>query len=122
MSAVADMNWISRPLLIVGALCGAAGVALAARGSHSGDANLSIAANFLIMHAPALIAIAALPLGRWSKWAGWVLLAGLLLFAGDLMTRSQLGNALFPMAAPIGGVGMIAGWLGVAVGALTRKQ
>ena len=112
---------ISRPLLVAGALCGAAGVALAARGSHGGDANLTIAANFLIMHAPALLAIAALPLGRWIRWAGWVLLAGLVLFAGDLAARSQWGGALFPMAAPIGGTGMIVGWLGVAIGTLIRR-
>lgn len=112
----------SRPLLVLGALCGAAGVALAARGSHGGDANLTIAANFLIMHAPALIAIAALPLGRWSRCAGWVLFVGLVVFAGDLVARSQIGTPLFPMAAPIGGVGMIAGWLGVAVCALIRQD
>lgn len=116
------MTTYSRPLLIVGALCGAAGVALAARGSHAGDANLSIAANFLIIHAPALIAIAALPLGRWSRCAGWVLFVGLAVFAGDLIARSQWGNALFPMAAPIGGGGMIAGWLAVAVCGLFNRD
>lgn len=83
---------------------------------------MSIAANFLIMHAPALIAIAALPLGLWSRLAGWVMLVGLVVFAGDLVARSQWGNALFPMAAPIGGFGMVAGWLGVAICALMRRE
>ena len=112
-----------RPLLLVATLFGAAGVALAALGSHSGEANIAIAASFLQLHAAALVALSQLSAGRLFRFGPWVLAVGTLLFAGDLVARSQLGTALFPMAAPLGGGAMIVGWLLVAAGALfTREQ
>jgi uncharacterized membrane protein YgdD (TMEM256/DUF423 family) len=36
------------------------------------------------------------------------------LFSADLALRTFAGTALFPMAAPIGGMMMIASWLGVS--------
>ena len=111
-----------RPLLFIATLFGAAGVALAALGSHSADSNISIAASFLQLHAAALVALSLLPKGRLLRLGPWVLAVGTLLFAGDLITRSQLGSALFPMAAPLGGGAMILGWLLVATGALLTRQ
>jgi uncharacterized membrane protein YgdD (TMEM256/DUF423 family) len=46
---------------------------------------------------------------------------GTLIFAGDLVIRHFGGNSLFPLAAPTGGLGMIAGWAVVALGAFFRK-
>lgn len=113
---------LNRPLLLIAALYGAAGVALAALGSHSGEVNIATAASFLQLHAAALLAMSFLPAG-WQFRLGPVVLAlGTLLFAGDLIARSQLGSALFPMAAPIGGGAMILGWLLVAAGALFVRQ
>lgn len=111
-----------RPLLLVATLFGAAGVALAALGSHSGEANISIAASFLQLHAAALVALSLLPAGRLFRFGPWVLAVGTLLFSGDLVARSQLGSALFPMAAPLGGSAMILGWLLVAIGALLTRE
>lgn len=108
-------------LAAAGALCGALGVALAARGSHLSDANLSIAANFLLMHAPALIVAGLLARSRWGMLSGWILLAGLVLFAGDLAARSLLATPLFPFAAPLGGAGLIAGWGSLALAFLLRR-
>jgi uncharacterized membrane protein YgdD (TMEM256/DUF423 family) len=48
------------------------------------------------------------------------LAVGALLFAGDLAARHFLDTRLFPMAAPAGGMAMIAGWLLVAISAFTR--
>ena len=111
-----------RPLLLIATLFGAAGVALAALGSHSADTNIAIAASFLQLHAAALVALSLLPAGRLLRLGPWALAAGTLLFAGDLVARSQLGSALFPMAAPLGGGAMIVGWLLVAAGALFTRQ
>jgi uncharacterized membrane protein YgdD (TMEM256/DUF423 family) len=36
------------------------------------------------------------------------------LFSGDIAVRTLMGQRLFPMAAPIGGSTMIAGWLVLA--------
>ena len=111
-----------RPLLTTAALFGAAGVALAATGSHTGDPNTTTAATFLQIHAAALVGLSVLPPGRLTRAGSWVLAFGTLLFAGDLLARSHLGTAIFPMAAPIGGGGMIIGWLLVAARALLARQ
>lgn len=103
------------PLLVIAGLCGAAGVALAALASHSGGANTAIAANFLLFHAPAFIGLSLLERNRIATIAGWVLVVGLVLFAGDLLMRERAGMPLFPMAAPLGGGAMILGWIGVAI-------
>lgn len=110
------------PLMIAGALCGAVGVALAARGSHTADGNISIAANFLMLHASALLVIGFIARGRVTVAAGWVLLAGLLLFSGDLVARSTMAQPLFPLAAPIGGIGLIGGWLLLALALIVDRR
>lgn len=112
----------SRLLLVAAGLCGALGVAAAARASHAADDNLGIAANFLLLHAPVLIGLSLMTFNRVAVAAGVVLLIGLVLFAGDLATRSLLGGALFPLAAPLGGGGLIVGWLLVAVAGLVGRR
>lgn len=109
-----------RSLLALAGLFGALGVATAAAGSHGADTNLSIAANFLLVHAPVLIGLSLLRDNRLAGMSGWVIAAGVALFAGDLAMRSQAGTPLFPFAAPIGGGTMILGWLGVAGAAFWR--
>jgi uncharacterized membrane protein YgdD (TMEM256/DUF423 family) len=100
-----------RPLLGAAGLVGALGVATAAAASHLGKPELTIARNFALFHAPALLALSLIGRSRLALVAGWVLTAGLLMFAGDLAARGLGGTALFPMAAPLGGIGLIAGWL-----------
>ena len=112
----------SRILLVAAGLCGALGVAAAARASHAGDDNLGIAANYLLLHAPVLIGLSLMAASRVVVAAGVVLLIGLAVFAGDLAARSLLGGPLFPMAAPLGGGGLIVGWLLVAAGGIWRGQ
>lgn len=111
-----------RPFLALAGLLGALGVATAAYASHGGASNLGIAANFLLFHAPAFIGLSLVPRSRLVTIAGYVLLAGLVLFAGDLATRSLAGHALFPMAAPLGGGGLILGWLLVAVSTVFTRR
>jgi uncharacterized membrane protein YgdD (TMEM256/DUF423 family) len=48
----------------------------------------------------------------------WV--AGAALFSGDIAMRAFAGHRLFVMAAPTGGVILIAGWLGLVVAAIAR--
>lgn len=111
-----------RPLIVVAGIFGALGVAAAARASHGGDDNLGTAANFLLLHAPVLIGLSVLAASRLAVIAGAVLALGVALFAGDLAMRSFTGNALFPMAAPIGSGAMILGWiLVVATGIWGRR-
>ena len=47
----------------------------------------------------------------------YLLLIGVALFSGDLALRAYAGHRLFPMAAPTGGMVMIAGWALLALAA-----
>lgn len=109
---------MNRALVVLAGLSGAAGVALSAIAAHAGGSNLDTAARFLLVHAAALLAIGlARPAGRALTLAACGLALGTALFCGDLVARDLLGTRLFPMAAPAGGVLLIAGWLGVAAAA-----
>jgi uncharacterized membrane protein YgdD (TMEM256/DUF423 family) len=153
-------------LIALAALSGAAGVAEAAYAAHgSPEPLLQTSSQFLVLHAAAVIAIAAaaqafldhddfalhqsktmnviasnklerdtggkpvLPLPhpalakpRFMLLAGALLLFGTILFCGDLSARAMTGSRLFPMAAPLGGSLMIAGWIGTALAALLRPR
>jgi uncharacterized membrane protein YgdD (TMEM256/DUF423 family) len=122
MSLSETANGVSRLLVLAGGLVGAAGVALSAAAAHRGGAFTGTAANFLLMHAPVFLAIGLAGGNRCLRIASLVLLAGLLLFAGDLLARDFLGSRLFPMSAPIGGTLLIVGWLAIAVSALWRPR
>lgn len=118
---LADTNG-SRLLVLAGGLVGAAGVALSAAAAHRGGAFTGTAASFLLMHAPVFLAIGLAGANRWLRIASLILLAGLLLFAGDLLARDFWGSRLFPMSAPIGGTLLIAGWLAIAISAIARSR
>ncbi|BCH25720.1 hypothetical protein MesoLjLc_56460 [Mesorhizobium sp. L-8-10] len=111
-----------RVLVVFGGLCGATGVALSAVATHAGGANVGTAASFLLMHAPAFLALGLAARGQALRLAGLALLLGVLTFCGDLLMRDYAGARLFPMAAPAGGVLMIFGWLAVAASALAARR
>ena len=108
----------SRYLIVIAGLFGAAGVVLSAAAAHQSLPGLSTAANFLLFHAPALLALSVIAGHRLVTIAAWTLALGVALFSGDLAARVYLQTGLFPTAAPAGGVLMIAGWLGLAASAL----
>ena len=103
-------------LFIYAGLAGAAGVGLAAAGAHGPALSaLTPAAQFLLMHAAAAAAFAAAAM-RAAHPGGFllaalILLLGATLFSGDIAARTFWGSRLVPMAAPVGGSTMIAGWL-----------
>jgi uncharacterized membrane protein YgdD (TMEM256/DUF423 family) len=116
-------------VLVLAGLMGAGGIALAAAGAHAAPgAGLDSAAYMLLFHAAAVIGAVALvqqgmlwrPLAL-AALSAWIV--GSALFAGDLALRAFAGHRLFAMAAPSGGIILIAGWLifaAAAVGALLR--
>jgi uncharacterized membrane protein YgdD (TMEM256/DUF423 family) len=116
--------------LLLAGLMGAGGIILAAAGAHAAAAAAtSASAGYLLLfHAAAVVGGATL-LQHGVAWrplliaalAGWVL--GATLFSGDLALRAFTGHRLFAMAAPTGGIILIAAWLalaGAALGALWR--
>lgn len=116
-----------RAFLVLGAVAGLAGVALSALAAHlTGSGSLDTAARFLLMHAPVLLVLPALiGLGflhrSLARIAGGGIVLGLALFCGDLSVRALLGVALVPMAAPVGGVVLMLGWLVLGAAALVRN-
>ncbi len=113
-------------LLIIAGIFGAAGIALAAAGAHAAPrAGLDSAAHILLFHALAILGGAALLLqGMLSRqlalvaFAGWAL--GAILFSGDVALRAFVGQRLFPMAAPTGGIILILAWLALTAAAITK--
>nr|WP_279292499.1 DUF423 domain-containing protein [Methylobacterium goesingense] len=110
--------------MALGALAGLLGVAASAAAAHvSGADSLKTAAQFLLFHAPAILALVALAATGtthrpMTRLAAGALVVGLALFSGDLALRALHGTPLFPMAAPAGGFALMAGWLLAALSAV----
>src|SRR5262245_52994946 len=111
-------------ILLLAGLRGAGGGVLAAADAHAAPgAGLAAAAYLLLFHAAALLGGAALHAqGVLSRPLLFVVLVawivGAVLFSGDVALRAFAGHRLFPMAAPAGGVILIAAWLGLAATAV----
>ena len=116
MTGNREMIW--RLVLASAGLVGAVGVASAAAASHSGESrNLGSIAMICLAHGPALLALGLFGQGRLLKIAASLLTLGTFFFVADLGVREWLGHGLFPGAAPLGGIGMIGGWLTLVVAA-----
>ncbi|WP_375457499.1 DUF423 domain-containing protein [uncultured Methylobacterium sp.] len=113
-----------RILIALACLAGALGVGASAAAAHIPRADsLKTAAQFLLFHAPAILALVGLGAAGLThrlaaRAAAAALALGLVLFSGDLALRALAGRALFPMAAPSGGVILMAGWLIAAISAV----
>ena len=112
-----------------GALSGLLAVALGAFGAHALRARLEpallevfeTAARYQLVHAVALLAIAALlARGRSRAFASGAVLfaAGTVVFAGSLYALALTGVRAWGAVTPLGGACLIAGWLAIAVGFL----
>ncbi|ADZ70381.1 DUF423 domain-containing protein [Polymorphum gilvum] len=110
-----------RVALVAGGLAGMAGVMLAALASHADTTGMMRpAADMLLVHAPALLALGVMAQVRRVPLlpvAFALIVAGLALFCGDLISRAVQDTRLFAMAAPTGGMLMIVGWAAVALSA-----
>ena len=103
-----------RVIGVAAGLAGAAGVAASAAASHAyAGTTLGTAGTMLLIHAAALLALSVpgASSNRLRRIAAYVVIVGIALFAGDLTLRSVEATALFPMAAPLGGLLLIAGWI-----------
>ena len=110
-----------RSWVALGALLAGLAVAAGAFGAHGLRARLSpdmlqvfeTAARYQMYHALALIAV-GLMADRWPSpllgTAGWLFLAGIVLFSGSLYGLTLSGVRLLGAITPLGGVAFIAGW------------
>jgi uncharacterized membrane protein YgdD (TMEM256/DUF423 family) len=114
--------------VFLGALAGAIGVALGAFGAHALKTRLApdvlaiwqTAVQYHFWHALALIAIGilialALPGSALLRWAGWLMVAGILLFSGSLYALALSNVRSLGAVTPFGGVAWIAAWVLLAV-------
>jgi uncharacterized membrane protein YgdD (TMEM256/DUF423 family) len=115
-------KWICALVALAG-LTGAGGVILSAANAHLWpDIQVQRAANLMLFHAVAALALCSLALlaprrGGWFVSAAAALLSGSLIFACDMTLRAAHGARLFPMAAPLGGSLLILGWIIVTISA-----
>jgi uncharacterized membrane protein YgdD (TMEM256/DUF423 family) len=118
--------------LAVGAVAAAAGVALGAFGAHGlasrvGADRLQVfetAVRYQIYHAFGLVVVAWARTrwpGRWTAAAGWLFLAGIVVFSGSLYLLVLTGARWLGAITPLGGVSFIAGWLALARAALSAR-
>ncbi|HEX4601326.1 MAG TPA: DUF423 domain-containing protein [Gemmatimonadales bacterium] len=93
--------------------------ALRARLSPDRLAVFETGARYQIYHALALWAV-AWALTRWPgptvRAAGWLFVAGTVIFSGSLYLLSLTGARVFGAVTPLGGLALLAGWLALAVG------
>lgn len=112
---------------VIGAVVGGVGVAAGAFGAHALRAALApdllavfeTGARYQLVHALALLAVAAGLERRPSRAftaAGWLFVAGIVLFSGSLYALALTGVRTWGAVTPFGGVCFLAGWAGLALG------
>jgi len=120
----------AKVFLGVGALAAAIGVALGAFGAHALKARLpaemlavwQTAVQYHLWHALGLVAIGLLvqhlPGSGAVRLAGWLLLAGIVLFSGSLYVLALSGVRWLGAVTPFGGACLIVGWVVLAYAVL----
>ena len=111
--------------LVFAGLSGALGVAMGAGAAHAlrrllderALALVETAVRFQLLHAAALVGLAALIVRPWPAlhWVAWAWAAGTVLFCGSLYLLAFTGVRAFAHVAPFGGAAFILGWLLLAV-------
>ena len=119
---------MDRVFFLCGTVSAFVAVAAGAFGAHALRARLGpdllavfeTAARYQMYHALALIAV-AWAASRWDaaplRTAGWLFLAGTILFSGSLYLLALTGVRGLGAVTPFGGLCFLAGWLLLAVGA-----
>ena len=120
---------MGRRFLSLASIAGGLAVILGAFGAHSLKGRLDpahmevfdVAVRYHMYHALALLGLAALlssrPADRFLHAAGWLFLAGMVLFSGSLYLLTLTGLHALGMITPVGGLAFIAGWLSLTLAA-----
>lgn len=59
--------------------------------------------------------------GSWIRAAGWLLLAGIVLFSGSLYALALGAPRALGMVTPVGGLAFILGWIAFAIGVICAR-
>lgn len=129
---------MERTLLVLGAAFGLVGVLLGAFGSHAlrsklpseRTATFETGVRYQLWHVLALFAVVLVEVFRfpagapgrhsltvfegsdfWPGWvAGWLFVAGIVLFSGSLYVLSLTGRRAWGAVTPVGGACLVLGW------------
>ena len=116
-------NWFA-----TGAILAGLGVVLGAFGAHALRPRVTpellaifeTGVRYHMYHALGLLAV-GWAAARWgSPWiaaAGWLFLAGIVIFSGSLYILALTGVRGWGAVTPLGGLGFILGWVALAIGA-----
>jgi uncharacterized membrane protein YgdD (TMEM256/DUF423 family) len=120
---------MDRVFFALGALSGAMAVALGAFGAHGLKTRLPVdllatfetGVRYQMYHALALLAV-AWAVTRWAGSglpvaAGWLFVAGTVLFSCSLYLLALTGQRWLGAITPLGGVAFVAGWVCLALAA-----
>ena len=115
--------------LAIGAIAMLAAVALGAFGAHALKAQIApdvlavyrTGVEYHFYHAIGLLIVGLaaqrLPDSNWLRAAGWLMLAGIVIFSGSLYLLAVTGVRAFGAVTPVGGVAFMLAWVtfGIAV-------
>jgi uncharacterized membrane protein YgdD (TMEM256/DUF423 family) len=116
------MPALSKTFLLLAALACMLAVLLGAFGAHALRGKLTpdllaiyqTAVQYHFWHALGLLAVGIvalhLPASAPLRWAGWLMLAGIVIFSGSLYLLASTGVRWLGAITPIGGTAFIAGW------------
>ncbi len=137
---------MARAFLVLGAILGLVGVTFGAFGAHALRAKLpperlatfETGVRYQLWHALALFAVVLVGAARFADprimsrlvlfegtmgWpvtsAGWLFVAGTVLFSGSLYGLALTGRRGWGAITPLGGACLVVGWLLLALGAAT---
>ena len=123
------MVTISKIFILLGSINAFLAVAAGAFGAHALKGKLDpgmlatydTAAHYHLIHALGLLVIGllgqSLQGGALLNWAGWMMLAGIVLFSGSLYALSLSGIRGLGAITPVGGLLFLGAWLAVAMAA-----
>lgn len=118
---------MDRTFVALAALFAALAVAAGAFGAHGLKGRLApemleifeTAARYQMYHALGLLLV-SVAVVRWpaTAFAGWCMVAGIVVFCGSLYVLSLTGVRWLGAITPIGGLAFIVGWLALALAAV----
>jgi uncharacterized membrane protein YgdD (TMEM256/DUF423 family) len=117
---------VDRRFFLLGTVSALLAVAAGAFGAHALRARLDpgalaifeTGARYQMYHALGLLAAAwaaARWPGPWAERAGWLFVAGTVLFSGSLYALALFGIRWLGAITPLGGIGFLLGWLCLAL-------
>ncbi|WP_316572199.1 DUF423 domain-containing protein [Neobacillus sp. YIM B06451] len=118
-----------KTFIMIGAINAFLAVALGAFGAHGLEGRVApkyleiwkTGVQYQMFHAVGLLVIGFLagkvPAGSLFTTAGWLMLAGIVLFSGSLYVLSLTKISVLGAITPLGGLAFLAAWVLIAVGA-----